>query len=85
MRLIIDVPDELVPAAFELAMEESKDYARRYDRPGWGWTYWKAPNRYWVRGIKGGLSVSLCRPAASPAIGSSNRLAEPKTSISLEG
>lgn len=61
MRLIIDVPDDLVPDAIELAMKESHDYARRFDRPGWGWTFNHGGNRYWVRGIKRGLSVSLVK------------------------
>lgn len=66
MRLIIDVPDELVGPAYALATKESRDYQRRYDKPGWGWTFLQEGRRYWVRGIKGGLSVSLCKPTASP-------------------
>jgi hypothetical protein len=65
MRLIIDVPDDLVAEAYEVAMSESHDYGRRYDRPGWGWHQYRPPRRYWVRGIKGGLSVSLIRPATA--------------------
>lgn len=61
MRLIIDVPDELVPAAFALAMKESEDYARRYNRPGWGWMFFHEGKHYWVRAIKSGLSVSLSK------------------------
>ncbi len=66
MRLIIDVPDDLVRDAFEAAMDEARDYRTRYDRPGWGWTKYRAPHHYWVRGIKGGLSVSLSKPAKDP-------------------
>lgn len=66
MRLIIDVPDELVRAAFELAIAEAKDYQRRYDKPGWGWTLHADGKSFWVRGIKGGLSVSLSKPRPVP-------------------
>lgn len=65
MRLIIDVPDAELPAALELAMKEAgDDYARRYDKPGWGWVFYHARQRFWVRGIKGGLSISLAKSAA---------------------
>ncbi len=66
MRLIIDVPDELVPSAFAIVMAESADYAKRFDRPGWGWTFYRDGKQYWIRGIKGGLSVSLCKSPPSP-------------------
>lgn len=62
MRLIIDVPDELFDPALRVARAEMRDYRERYDKPGWGWTFYEARHRFWVRGIKGGISVSLCKP-----------------------
>lgn len=58
MKLIINVPDDQFDRALAVAMEERRDYAKRYDKPGWGWTFFKDGARFWVRGIKGGISVS---------------------------
>ncbi len=70
MRVIIDVPDALFDDALAVLREEMRDYARRYDRPGWGWMFFKNGRRYWCRGIKGGLSVSLSKayPADPPPL-----------------
>lgn len=64
MKLILDVPDEHFDAAIRLVRKEMRDYRTRYEKPGWGWTFYEAGERFFVRGIKGGLSV---RPAPIPA------------------
>lgn len=54
MKVIINCRPEWIPEAYGLAQREINEGIERYDRPGWGWTF----GRFWVRGIKGGISVS---------------------------
>lgn len=58
MKLIINVPDEHLERAMGIALEERQDYARRFDRPGWGWHIYREGENFWVRGVKGGISIS---------------------------
>ena len=60
MKFIINVPQHLHAKAFELLTEQAKEI-ERYDRPGWGWSFYIADERVFVRGIKGGLSISLSK------------------------
>lgn len=66
MRLILDVPDEVFDAAVRLVRKEMHDYRVRYEKPGWGWTFYESGHSFWVRGIKGGISVSLNRALSPP-------------------
>lgn len=60
MKLIVNVPDDAFAAAMALAAKEFADnYARRYDKPGWGWTFYEGGRHFFVRGVKGGISIAL--------------------------
>lgn len=62
MRIIFDGPEEHFDAAVRLLREEFRDWRVRYDRPGWGWVFHRpeAPGmQFFVRGIKGGMSVRI--------------------------
>lgn len=59
MKLIINVPDDHFDVAMAVALQERRDYARRYDKPGWGWVIHRDCSNFWVSGIKGGISVRL--------------------------
>ncbi len=64
MRLVLNVEPEHMEAAAEILRTEMARVSS-YDRPGWGWTHRspKAPGvGFFVRGIKGGLSIRESRP-----------------------
>ena len=61
-RIIIDCDPDALPAAYAVAMAELQE-VRRYNRPGWGWAFNRDGRRFFVRGIKGGISVRQVRPA----------------------
>jgi hypothetical protein len=62
VKLIITCDPENLEIAQSLAKQELTDegwpYAKKYDRPGWGWFYTHKNVRFFVRGIKGGISVT---------------------------
>lgn len=59
MRLIINCDPEALPAAMKIVNDELKqDWQKRYDKPGWGWHFSHQGQKFFVRGIKGGLSVT---------------------------
>ena len=66
MRVVIDCDASDFDAAVRLLREEFRDWERRYDKPGWGWSYPLADGtRCFIRRIKGGLSLKQIRPAIS--------------------
>lgn len=83
MKLIINVPDELFDKAVRLAREEMKDYRVHYDRPGWGWTFGSGAQRMMVRGIKGGLSVSMAVFGIDPKAGTAEPSVRPREADSI--
>lgn len=64
VKLIYNVTLPNLPEAQAIIAKELADYARRYAKPGWGWTFAGAngPSTYFVRGIKGGLSITEKTP-----------------------
>lgn len=61
MKIIITCEPENVEAAFELAREQISRMDQ-YDKPGWGWFFPMGAARAFVRGIKGGISITQRRP-----------------------
>lgn len=57
MKVIITCEPGNIEAAFALAREQ---LARvdRYDRVGWGWVFPMGNAQAFVRGIKGGISIT---------------------------
>lgn len=55
-RIIIDCDEADLSSAFHLMLQELQR-RRDYDRPGWGWGHRFNGRKFFVRGIKGGLSV----------------------------
>lgn len=67
MRLIFTVDPEALPAALKVVDEQMADgWEKRYDKPGWGWHFYKDGFRFFVRGIKGGMSVQQVKDKTKP-------------------
>lgn len=63
MKVIINCAPENLEAAFALVREQTEgDWQRRYDKPGWGWFFPLGNARAFVRGVKGGVSVTEKKP-----------------------
>jgi hypothetical protein len=62
VKLIITCDPANLAAAQAIANEEINEerwpWAQKYDRPGWGWFFYKDDVRFFVRGIKNGISVT---------------------------
>lgn len=59
MRVIFNCsPENMERAHIVIFREMQDDWQRRYDRPGWGWHFYEGGVRFFVRGIKNGLSIT---------------------------
>lgn len=63
MKVIITGDEAHLERAVEILRREMRDdWRKRYDRPGWGWAFWdqnKPRLKFWVTGLKDGISVKV--------------------------
>ncbi|AXQ69416.1 hypothetical protein HOU02_gp309 [Caulobacter phage CcrBL9] len=61
MRLIINAPEPWVPEAMKILAAQVKRFDE-YPKIGWGWSFGHYPNKFFVRRIKDGLSITHVMP-----------------------
>jgi hypothetical protein len=63
MKFIVDADPDDAPAVLAKMIEEIPTFARRPDRPGWGWGWDHRINgaKYFIRQTKTGLSAMKIR------------------------
>lgn len=58
MKIIIRCEPEVLPHAYTIINEEVADnWTKKYNRPGWGWHFYRGNSKFFVRGIIGGISI----------------------------